>query len=109
MKTPAPDRSLAAAQRHFSLSRRQFLQGVGACIAVPVLGSALRPVARAASAAPAAGGLATTASGAPLRMAFVYIPNGVHQDNWWPTGEGAEFTLGKTMQPLAPLQKSIQV
>src|SRR5207244_7587079 len=26
-----------------------------------------------------------------------------------PTGAGAEFTLGKTMQPLAPLRKSIQV
>src|SRR5207248_10652034 len=81
MKRPALDRSQIAAQRHLSLSRRQFLRGVGACVALPVLGSALRGVSRAA--APVADGLATTASRAPLRMAFVYIPNGVHQEYWW--------------------------
>src|SRR3954471_12589698 len=110
MKTPLlrqnPD---AAAQRYFSLNRRQFLRGLGACIALPAFASALRPVARAASAAPAAGGLGVTPSGAPLRMAFVYFPNGAHQKYWWPTGEGTNFSLGRTMEPLAPLQKSIQV
>jgi hypothetical protein len=45
----------------------------------------------------------------PLRMAYVYFPNGAHQDYWWPTGEGANFQLGRTMEPLAPLKKSIQV
>src|SRR5690242_9932019 len=103
MKTPRrPD---IAAQRHFSLSRRQFLRGVGACVALPVFDTLLRPVAHAASVTPAgAEAMATTATGAPLRMAFVYFPNGAHQDYWWPTGEGANFTLGKTMQPLLPLQ-----
>jgi hypothetical protein len=42
-------------------------------------------------------------------MAYVYFPNGAHQNYWWPTGAGADFTLGKTMQPLVGLQKSIQV
>ena len=28
--------------------------------------------------------LATTATGAPLRMAFVYFPNGAIQPTWWP-------------------------
>jgi hypothetical protein len=108
MKTPLSPS--AAAQRHSSVSRRQFLRGVGACVALPVFGSLLRPAAQAASVAPAAaGGMATTSTGAPLRMAFVYIPNGVHQDYWWPTGEGANFTFGRTMQPLLPLQKSLQV
>lgn len=107
MKRLPIDRSQIAAQRHLSLSRRQFLRGIGACIALPVLGSAIRGASRAA--VPATEGLATTASGAPLRMAFVYIPNGVHQDYWWPTGEGANFSLSRTMQPLAPLQKSIQI
>ena len=27
-------------------------------------------------------------TGAPLRMAVVYVPNGVNQKTWWPTGEG---------------------
>ena len=110
MKTPAAHAPAAAAQRHLSLNRRQFLRGLGACVALPAFASALRPVARAAAAAPAAGGgLGVTASGAPLRMAFVYFPNGAHQKNWWPEGEGANFQLGKTMEPLAPLQGSVQV
>lgn len=107
MKSPSNPR--AAAQRHFSLSRRQFLRGIGACVALPVFDSLLRPTARAASIAPGAEGLAVTSTGAPLRMAFVYFPNGAHQANWWPAGEGADFTLGRTMQALAPFRKSLQV
>jgi Protein of unknown function (DUF1552) len=107
MKTPAPLVSDRAAARQLALSRRQFLRGVGACLSLPVFESALRGAAPAPVSA--AGGPALTPSGAPLRMAFVYFPNGAHQDYWWPTGEGANFTLGRTMEPLAPLQRSIQV
>src|SRR5947199_9141658 len=80
-------------------------------MSLPMFESALRPCLRAACPATAAapGGAGVTASGAPLRMAFVYFPNGAHQDYWWPTGEGANFTLGRTMQPLLPLQGSIQI
>jgi hypothetical protein len=85
------------------LTRRQFLRGVGASIALPTFASTL-------SAAPAgAGAGAVTSTGAPLRLAFVYFPTGAHQDNWWPTGEGSAFTLGRTMEPLAPLRSSLQV
>ncbi|MBL9188883.1 MAG: DUF1552 domain-containing protein [Opitutaceae bacterium] len=100
MKTPAHSRDLR-------FSRRQFLRGLGACVALPAFGSALRPIARASQVA--GEGMAVTASGAPLRMAFVYFPNGALHDAWWPTGEGADFALNKTMQPLAGLKKSIQV
>ncbi len=106
MNPPIPSRD-AAMQRHFSLSRRTFLRGVGAAIALPMFESALPSVLRAASAGAPAG--ATTASGMPLRMAFAYFPNGAHQANWWPTGEGTAFELGKTMQPLASLKNSLQV
>jgi hypothetical protein len=109
MSSPLVRSSARAAQRHAALSRRQFLRGVGACLSLPVLESTLRPMARAATVAPAAAGQALTPAGAPLRMAFVYFPNGANQDNWWPTGGSADFSLGPTMQPLAPLQSSIQV
>ncbi len=108
MPTPARPTSIAA-ERHCSLSRRQFLRGVGAGVALPVFESLLRPAALAAAPAAAGAGLATTASGAPLRMAFVYFPNGAHQRYWWPEGEGTDFTLGRTMQPLAPLRRSMQI
>ncbi len=80
-------------------------------MALPVFESALGPALRAATvAADATGGpLGVTATGAPLRMAFVYFPNGAHQKNWWPTGTGSDFQLGPTMQPLAALRNSFQV
>src|SRR5256885_14532629 len=59
-------RDHTAAQRHLSLSRRHFLRGLGACIALPAFES-LAPFKMLA--APTAGQLATTATGAPLRAA----------------------------------------
>ena len=58
--------SRQADERRLALSRRQFLKGVGVCLSLPIFESALSGVLRAA---PAAGGAATTATGAPLRMA----------------------------------------
>src|SRR5437870_2855854 len=101
-----------AVQRAASLSRRRFLRGVGACVALPAMesllpNSALASVAQAAgtAAAPAA----TAATGAPVRMAFVYFPNGAIQPNWWPTGEGKDFKLARTLEPLEKLKDKFQV
>jgi hypothetical protein len=104
MANHRPHRDEIAAQRHSSLSRRRFLRGVGVCMALPALESLLP-----ARSALAAGPLGAAATGAPLRMAFVYFPNGAHQQNWWPTGTGAAFELAKTMKPLEPVKKDIQV
>src|SRR3954469_8211455 len=113
MKTPPMiDSTTAARDRHLELSRRNFLRGLGVCMALPVFESSLAPILRAANTAAAASGgpLGVTSTGAPLRMAFVYFPNGAHQANWWPTaGEGSSFTLAPPMQPLQSLQSSIQV
>ncbi|MBW3599070.1 MAG: DUF1552 domain-containing protein [Planctomycetes bacterium] len=86
------------------LNRRHFLQGAGACIALPSFISLAPKRVLAAAPAPA-----TTASGAPLRMAFLYFPNGVNVDKWRPQGEGTEFGLSETMQPLAGYKKDFQV
>jgi hypothetical protein len=97
-----------AAQRQANLSRRRFLRGVGALMALPAFESLL-PGSVARAAGSAAGPLAASATGNPLRMAFVYFPNGAHQTNWWPTGEGNAFEFSKTMKCLEPVKKSIQV
>jgi len=60
-------------------------------------------------AAEGAGGLATTASGAPLRAAFVYFPNGAIPASWWPGGQGADFQFQRTLQPLEPVKDLVQV
>ena len=89
---------------NLSGTRRQFLRGLGTAIALPALHS-LAPLKVVA----AEGAKAITSTGAPVRMAFVYFPNGAIQNHWWPTGEGAEFQLNRTMAPLAPLKEKIQI
>jgi hypothetical protein len=93
------------AARRLALSRRNFLRGVGACVALPAFES-FAPLARAAAAAPA---LATTATGAPLRTAFLFFPNGAIPRAWWPKAPGRDFELSRTLTPLAPHRDMIQV
>ncbi len=102
MNTP---RNLAA-ERHFSLSRRRFLRGIGAGIAVPAFASL---GGLSLLGADAAAKLAVTATGAPLRTAFVFFPNGAIPSAWWPKGEGSEFALGATLQPLEAHRRHLQI
>jgi hypothetical protein len=85
------------------------LRGLGASIALPSLPSLIPAGSWAAELPAAASAAATIAASAPRRMVFLTIPNGVHQDNWWPTGKGKDFKLGPTMEPLEPLKDQIQV
>jgi hypothetical protein len=86
------------------LSRRHFLRAAGVGVALPFFESA-----RGLAAAPAAEKLAATATGAPLRTAFVYFPNGAIPAAWWPTGEGADFKFSRTLQPLEKVRPFVQV
>src|SRR5665213_3071094 len=103
---PHPQAPGASRDSRLVVDRRLFLKGVGVCLGLPVLESVLPAPLRAATALPP--GPASTAAGAPLRMAFVYFPNGANQENWWPNGMGANYTLGRTMQPLAGLRDKFQ-
>src|SRR5258706_5202517 len=81
-------------RRLSDFSRRRFLKGLGACVALPAFESLLKTQSIAAAAAPAASGaagLAATATGAPRRLAFVYFPHSASQPNPWPTGGGGEI------------------
>ena len=93
-------------QRHLSFSRRQFLRGLGACVALPLLESAVSTKVLAAGLAAQP---ATTAAGAPLRTLFLYFPNGAIPSAWWPTGENTAFELNRTLQPLADLRSQLQI
>jgi hypothetical protein len=80
------------------VSRRAVLRGLGAAVALPWL-EALLP-RTALGAAPAK---------APLRMAFLYVPNGKHMADWTPAAEGAAFTLPKTLLPLKEVKDDVLV
>ena len=104
MTNRARDSRTIRRERAVEMSRHHFLRGMGACIALPSLVSLL-PRGAAAAANP----LATTASGMPLRTAFVYIPNGAVQTHWWPEGGEKDFQLNETMKPLEDLREQIQI
>lgn len=91
---------------HRALHRRHFLRGVGAAIALPAFESLGASRLLAAESAPR---LATTATGAPLRTAFVFFPNGAIPNTWWPQAEGRDFEFSRTLKPLEPLKDFVQV
>lgn len=102
MNTPRPSGS----ERHASLSRRHFLRGLGASVTLPAFAS-LGPLA-----SPLLGAVAlkaTTATGAPLRTAFVFFPNGAIPSAWWPTGEGEAIQYAATLQPLEAHRRHLQI
>ena len=37
----------------------------------------------------------------PNRMAFLYVPNGIHMADWTPKQEGSNFELSPILAPLA--------
>lgn len=76
------------------LSRRCVLRGAGAALALPVL-QAMVPVRR-------------TTLDAPRRLAFVYVPNGVHMPDWTPPKEG-QLELSPLLAPLAAQRSSLLV
>jgi hypothetical protein len=78
-----------------SLPRRSFLRGMGATVALPFL-DAMVP----AFAAPAA-------QKPPLRMAFVYVPNGIDMRNWNPEYEGKLADLPRILKPLEPVKDDL--
>ena len=104
---PSPS-NIRAAQQRGAFTRRNFLRGLGACIALPAFESLL-PLRSLAAAGSASANLATTATGAPLRSAFFYFPNGSIPGAWWPGGGEKDFQLARTMQPLAAFREHIQI
>lgn len=95
----------SAGQSQPPFTRRSFLRGLGACIALPMFESLLPVRALAKSALSPA----TTASGAPLRAAFLFFPNGAIPSTWWPKAEGESFEFSPTLKPLEPFRDQLQV
>lgn len=81
-----------------SISRRAVLRGLGVSVALPTL-ECMTPAAMAAAANPTP----------PQRMAFLFVPNGVHLPDWTPQTEGYGFQLPHILQPLAPVQDDVMV
>ena len=81
------------------ISRRTVLQGVGATLALPWL-EAMGPMVSWADA---------PARRTPNRLAFFYVPNGVHMQDWTPAGEGPLGQLPRILKPLTPVKDQLLV
>src|SRR5712692_10762340 len=79
-----------------ALARRTFLRGIGTAIALPFL-DAMTP----------AMGATRNAGKPPVRMAFVYVPNGIMMNGWNPDYEGKLSTLPRILKPLEPFKDDI--
>src|SRR5258707_10872316 len=79
-----------------ALPRRTFLRGLGTSLALPFL-DAMVPA------------LCAAAPSAPPRLSFLYVANGVIQDQWTPAATGAGFELTPILKPLEALKKDINV
>src|SRR5579871_7060439 len=91
---------------HAALNRRAYLRGTGACVALPLFES-LR-IGGLLAADPAVK-LASSATGAPLRAAFLFFPNGAIPSAWWPAREGTDFPWSRTLKPLEKHKAHVQI
>ena len=84
-----------------SIDRRTFLRGTGALMSLPLLEKMVPTTALAQSLPKAA---------APVRMGFVFVPNGVNMHEWKPAVEGAlSGPLPTILQPLEKVRDEINV
>jgi len=80
-----------------ALPRRTFLKGMGTAVALPFLDAMMPAMATAQ----------TTKAARPVRMAFVYVPNGIDMRHWNPSYEGELGKLPQTLVPMEPFRKDI--
>lgn len=81
------------------LARRTFLRGAGAAIALPWL-EAMAPRSILASSDPGP---------MPVRLGFIYIPNGAHMQGWTPQTLGVNYEMTPVLRPLSALRDDVLV
>ncbi|RPI56829.1 MAG: DUF1552 domain-containing protein [Acidobacteria bacterium] len=92
-----------------TLPRRTFLRGLGTTLALPLLDSMIPASALRAS--------ARQAAKSPVRLGYVYTPNGIIGCSdkspkplmWTPKTVGANFEFSPTMKVLEPYRESVNV
>jgi len=82
-----------------ALSRRTFLRGAGAAVALPLLDSML----------PAATPLARTAAKPVPRLSYVYLPMGTNLPLWLPAEQGRLTRFSPILESLTPHLRAITV
>jgi hypothetical protein len=87
-----------------SVSRRTALRGLGVSLGLPWLESLTTLSVGAATRNGTDNG-----NTPPRRMACLFVPNGVHLEDWTPSGEGYGFQLPYILEPLSKVQSELLV
>lgn len=85
------------------LARRTVLRSGAFALGLPLL-EAMTPESRSVFAA-----ATPEDTKRAVRMACVFVPNGVIQDTWRPSGDERDWKLSKTLEPLAGVKDHINV
>ena len=88
------------------VSRRTMLRGLGTAMALPWLEGMVPSGALGATTATAA---AAKAVAGPRRVAWLYVPNGIHMPAWTPADVGTAYTLSPTLSTLAAFKEKFIV
>lgn len=80
------------------ISRRTMLRGIGAAVSLPVL-EAMLPRHSAFAAMPT--------MQRPLRLGWIFFPNGTNAERWEPKVEGSHWELAPSLSPLAEVKDSL--
>ena len=83
------------------LTRRAFLGGAGAVVALPWLESLTRSTSGFARAA--------DPLSPPTRLLFYYVPNGMHMPAWTPSMVGSGYELPPILSPLSGVASEVSV
>ncbi len=84
--------------KHARIDRRTALKGLGTLVALPWLESLAAAAPTRSAAAP------------PKRIAFLYVPNGIHMADWKPaSGEGPLGELPPILKPLEGVKDYINI
>ncbi len=76
------------------INRRTLLRGAGAALGLPLLDAMAKPGLLAGS----------DAVPKPIRLAWVFFPNGTNASRWLPNGEGRDWEMTSSLEPLADLR-----
>ncbi len=81
------------------------LRGIGAAVALPWMESLIPSSILGSNSASANVKLAQP----PTRMAFLYVPNGMHMPAWTPEQEGRGFEVPEILKPLAKYRSEMTI
>lgn len=82
------------------LPRRAVLRGIGASLALPMLDAMVPALAEVGKG---------SAGKSPLRVGFVYFPNGAIPSKWIPETVGSDYQLTPILQPMEKFRESMLV